>query len=66
MTIRGKRGRPYSYRSPYDGKPPPYDGPHWIGEAITPPTLAVGPNWIGKRITYRDRLDRAASKVDGK
>lgn len=42
-----------------DGKPKPYQGPAWIGEAITPPPLAVGRHWIGKRVSYRERKQGA-------
>lgn len=32
---------------------PRYDGPHWIGQPITPPPSGVGPQWVGKRIVVR-------------
>lgn len=54
--MAGKKGRPNrgKYRSPYDGKPPIYTGPHWIGKPITVgPTLFSGPEWIGVRIPPR-------------
>lgn len=53
--MAGIKGRPNrgKYRSPYDGKPPRYTGPHWIGKAIKAPPIEAGPNWIGQRIPFR-------------
>lgn len=63
MPARIHRWHRGKYASHFDGPPPRYTGPTWIGKAITPTRSvasivngrgempkARGPEWIGKRI----------------